>query len=185
MPLFSQGVGYCAVLVATLFFGSNFVPVKRYETHDGMFYQWVMCAGIFLVGLIVQLLVFAWPEPGDRFDIKPVNTSMLPNFTTANETEYLDAVTAQLRGLELVSSRGDPYSVKFMPMAAFGGFLWATGNTLSVPVINLIGLGLGILTWGSANMLMGWATGLFGLFVGYEHRDILAHPVRRTAAEQR
>ena len=31
----SSAVGYLAVAVATLFFGSNFVPVKRYETHDG------------------------------------------------------------------------------------------------------------------------------------------------------
>ena len=30
----SEGVGYLAVLTATLF-GSNFVPVKRYETYDG------------------------------------------------------------------------------------------------------------------------------------------------------
>ena len=31
----SEAVGYLAVLTATLFFGSNFVPVKRYETYDG------------------------------------------------------------------------------------------------------------------------------------------------------
>ena len=26
---------YLQVLTATIFFGSNFVPVKRYETYDG------------------------------------------------------------------------------------------------------------------------------------------------------
>ena len=31
----SQAVGYLAVAIATLFFGSNFVAVKRYETYDG------------------------------------------------------------------------------------------------------------------------------------------------------
>ena len=57
----SEAVGYVAVLIATLFFGSNFVPVKRYETHDGMYYQWVMCAAVFLTGLVLQLILFADP----------------------------------------------------------------------------------------------------------------------------
>ena len=33
----SEALGYLAVLIATVFFGSNFVPVKRYETFDGMY----------------------------------------------------------------------------------------------------------------------------------------------------
>ena len=45
-----------------------------------------------------------------------------------------------------------------------GGFLWCTGNMLSVPVIKLIGLSLGLLIWGTTNMLMGWSSGTFGLF---------------------
>ena len=69
-----------------------------------------------------------------------------------------------------------------MPMAMLGGALWATGSTLSVPVINLIGLSLGLLIWGSANMLMGWATGVFGLFVGSEHKDVLDKPLLNYAA---
>ena len=50
----SEGLGYVACLVAVLFFGTNFVPVKKYETGDGMYFQWYMCCGIFLVGLVVQ-----------------------------------------------------------------------------------------------------------------------------------
>ena len=52
----------------------------------------------------------------------------------------------------------------FHPFAMLGGFLWCTGNMLCGPVIQLIGLGLGLLIWGSTNMLMGWASGTFGLF---------------------
>lgn len=37
-------------------------------------------------------------------------------------------------------------------------------NMLCGPVINLIGMGMGLLIWGSTNMLIGWATGTFGLF---------------------
>ena len=38
---------------------------------------------------------------------------------------------------------------------------------MSVQIINRIGLSMGILIWGSANMLTGWATGIFGLFTGH------------------
>ena len=63
-----------------------------------------------------------------------------------------------------------------MPLATVGGVLWATGNTLSVPVINSIGFGLGQLIWNSANMLMGWASGKFGLFIGPEYADDITYP---------
>lgn len=125
-----------------------------------MYYQWVMCAAIFMVGLLTQLYLFAvpplcdWPHPGAA-----------PNCTTGD-------ASAQ----PYISGRADAYSVRFIPLAALGGALWATGNTLSVPVINYIGLSLGLLIWGSANMLMGWATGVFGLFVGSQHRDHLDQP---------
>jgi len=136
----SHGVGYICSLVAMLFFGSNFVPVKRFETYDGMFYQWVMCAAIWIWGLLLQLVLIA---TDDVFEL-----------TGSNTTDV---------GL-IQSSRPDKYSVKFFPFAALGGALWATGNTMSVPIINWIGLSMGLLIWGAANMLMGWATGAFGLF---------------------
>ena len=136
----SDASGYIAVLIAVLFFGSNFVTVKRFDTHDGMYYQWVMCSAIWIFGLLVQLYLFAKPQPTD-LPCAPTNATCI-----------------------LLSGRPDPYSVKFVPFAAFGGAMWATGNTLAVPCINLIGLSLGLLIWGSANMLTGWATGKFGLF---------------------
>ena len=124
-----------------------------------MYYQWVMCAAIFMVGLIIQLYLFAVPPTCDW--------PQVANCTLASHHKGAG---------DYISGRADAYSVRFIPMAALGGALWATGNTLSVPVINLIGLSLGLLIWGSANMLMGWATGVFGLFVGYEHRDHLHDP---------
>lgn len=45
-----------------------------------------------------------------------------------------------------------------------GGALWCTGNLISVPCIKLVGMGLAILLWGITNMLVGWASGTFGLF---------------------
>ena len=52
------------------------------------------------------------------------------------------------------------YAVTFLPQAVAGGVLWATGNTMAVPIISSIGLGMGMLIWGTTNMLMGWATGM-------------------------
>lgn len=46
-------VGFIGAIVACIFFGSNFVPVKKFETGDGVFFQWVLCIAIWHVGLIV------------------------------------------------------------------------------------------------------------------------------------
>ncbi|XP_076117430.1 transmembrane protein 144-like isoform X2 [Mytilus galloprovincialis] len=48
--------GFITAGIAILFFGSNFVPVKKYETGDGMFFQWIVCSAVMVVGIIVQLI---------------------------------------------------------------------------------------------------------------------------------
>ncbi|XP_033743265.1 transmembrane protein 144-like [Pecten maximus] len=48
--------GYIAALVAVVFYGSNFVPVKKFETGDGMFFQWVMSSAIISTGIVIQLI---------------------------------------------------------------------------------------------------------------------------------
>lgn len=111
--LSKQVIGYIAVVVAVLLFGSNLVPIKKFETGDGVFFQWIYCIAIWLTGLILY---------GIR------------NFPT------------------------------FYPMAMLGGFLWCTGNMMTVPIIKTIGLGQGILVWASFNLLSGWASGRFGWF---------------------
>eukprot|EP00471_Norrisiella_sphaerica_P013378 CAMPEP_0184492260 /NCGR_PEP_ID=MMETSP0113_2-20130426/22723_1 /TAXON_ID=91329 /ORGANISM="Norrisiella sphaerica, Strain BC52" /LENGTH=241 /DNA_ID=CAMNT_0026876953 /DNA_START=382 /DNA_END=1108 /DNA_ORIENTATION=- len=105
--------GYVGVLMALVFFGSNFVVVKKYDSGDGFFFQLLMCAGIWTVGLVVHLI------------------------------------------------QGSP---KFYPFAMLGGSLWATGNVLCVYIIQEIGMGLGLVIWGGTALLVGWATGFFGLF---------------------
>ncbi|XP_043343500.1 transmembrane protein 144 isoform X3 [Cervus canadensis] len=105
--------GFIASIVAIVLFGSNFVPLKKYETGDGMFLQWVLCAAIWLVALVVNLIL---------------------------------------------------HCPKFWPFAMVGGCIWATGNIAVVPIIKTIGLGLGILIWGSLNALTGWASSRFGWF---------------------
>ena len=49
--------GFVGCLVASLFFGSFLVPVKQFSAGDGFFFQFVSCAAIYVVGLIVDLIL--------------------------------------------------------------------------------------------------------------------------------
>lgn len=60
---------------------------------------------------------------------------------------------------------------KFEPLAMIGGATWATANLFAPFIIKRCGLGIGQLGWCATNMLMGWATGAFGLF-GIEKADV-------------
>ncbi|XP_071087066.1 transmembrane protein 144-like isoform X1 [Haliotis cracherodii] len=111
-PDVPQYLGFISCAVSATFYGTNFIPVKKFETGDGMFFQWVLCNAIFIVGLVIQI----------------VRTS------------------------------------QFYSLVMVGGAIWATGNICVVPIIKTIGLGLGLCVWGSINLLVGWATGRFGLF---------------------
>lgn len=127
----SAVAGYSAALVAVLGFGSNFIPAKRINSGDGMFFQWCMCCAIWMTGLLTQIGVG-----------------------------------------KLI---GGAYNPSFEPFAMLGGFFWCTGNCLALVVINLIGMGLGLLIWGATNMLCGWASGTWGWF-GIE-KDEVSNPV--------
>ena len=52
----SYVVGFIGVFVAILLFGTNYVPVKRYDPGDGLFFQWVLCSGVFIVGFILYAI---------------------------------------------------------------------------------------------------------------------------------
>ncbi|KAJ1348768.1 hypothetical protein KIN20_004159 [Parelaphostrongylus tenuis] len=52
----------------------------------------------------------------------------------------------------------------FHPLAMLGGSLWALGNATSIPIMNVLGLGMGMLIWGVTNCVTGWAVGRYGLF---------------------
>lgn len=45
--------GYIGLAIAVFFFGSNYLPVKQYQTGDGMFFQLVLCLGIWSVSFVV------------------------------------------------------------------------------------------------------------------------------------
>jgi hypothetical protein len=47
--------------------------------------------------------------------------------------------------------------------AMIGGALWATGNMLCPFIIDCIGIGVGLLIWGTANLCIGWLSAHFGI----------------------
>ncbi|CAF1540618.1 unnamed protein product [Adineta ricciae] len=49
--------GYLAVVISVVFFGSNFVPAAKYPIGDGVSFQFFLCCGIWLTGVIVNLIV--------------------------------------------------------------------------------------------------------------------------------
>ncbi|CAF3094320.1 unnamed protein product [Rotaria sp. Silwood2] len=53
----SLWIGYISVIIAVLFFGSNLVPAGKYPIGDGLSFQFFMCCGIWIVGLIIDLFV--------------------------------------------------------------------------------------------------------------------------------
>ncbi|XP_066287226.1 transmembrane protein 144-like [Branchiostoma lanceolatum] len=117
-------LGFIAAAVSVVFFGSNLVPIKKVDTGDGMFFQWVFCSAIWCVGLVVNVI------------------------------------------------QGYP---KFYPISMLGGFLWCTGNATVVPILKCIGMGMGMLIWGSFNLMMGWFSGRFGWF-GLKPQDKFTRP---------
>ena len=56
-------VGFAAATVSVFCFGTNFIPVKKYDTGDGMFFQWCMCIGVWMSGFITQLVLQSKFEP--------------------------------------------------------------------------------------------------------------------------
>lgn len=106
-------VGFITASLAVVFYGTTYIPVKKYDTGDGMFFQWVFGISIGLYALII----------------------------------------AQVRD-----------NPKFYPITMIGGALFITGNLTVIPIVKMIGLGLGFSIWGVTNLLSGWATGRFGLF---------------------
>merc|ERR1719410_41854 len=60
------------------------------------------------------------------------------------------------------------------PGAMLGGMSWMLGNLMAPTIIKRLGLGLGLTVWDLSNMILGWATGSFGLF-GVQ-KELVSHP---------
>jgi len=106
-------LGYIGAIVASIFFGSNYVPTKNYPQGDGFSFVWIFASGVMTVGIISIFI--------------------------AGKTIFV------YTGL-------------------LGGSLWAMGNLCVIPIVKFIGLGLGLLIWGSSSLIVGFFSGKFGLW---------------------
>eukprot|EP00455_Lapot_gusevi_P049915 TRINITY_DN715_c0_g1_i1.p1 TRINITY_DN715_c0_g1~~TRINITY_DN715_c0_g1_i1.p1 ORF type:complete len:387 (-),score=76.68 TRINITY_DN715_c0_g1_i1:26-1186(-) len=116
-----QVVGFIAAAIAVFCLGSNLIVVKKVDTGDGMFFQFIRCTSIWVCGLIAYVV------------------------------------------------RESP---TFEPLAILGGFFWAMGNVCVVPIVKCVGLSLGLLVWGSSNLVVGWASGQFGILGIQKQNDV-------------
>eukprot|EP01039_Chlorochromonas_danica_P009144 gene9144-10094_t len=56
-----SGLGYLGVFISIIFFGSNFIPLKRVKIGDGVFFQFIMCNAIFMTSIPV-LIIQKFPQ---------------------------------------------------------------------------------------------------------------------------
>ena len=48
--------GYFAIVVSAIGFGSNFIPVKNCATGDGLFFQFIFCTAVLVLGAAIGFL---------------------------------------------------------------------------------------------------------------------------------
>ncbi|KAL6738136.1 hypothetical protein Aduo_011716 [Ancylostoma duodenale] len=56
----NNALGLIAAFLATVLYGSCYVPVRWFEAGDGLYFQWMMCIGQLISGVFVLALV-DWP----------------------------------------------------------------------------------------------------------------------------
>jgi hypothetical protein len=49
--------GFVGCLIASIFFGSNLLPVKQFSAGDGFFFQFVFCIAVWIIGLMLDLIL--------------------------------------------------------------------------------------------------------------------------------
>lgn len=49
-------VGYILILVTVVFWGLRSVPIKHYETGDGVFFQFFICLGVWTISYFVNCI---------------------------------------------------------------------------------------------------------------------------------
>lgn len=55
-PTGSMLWGYLSIILCVFCWGTNFIPVKHYETGDGVFFQFIMCTAIWSFGFLIDII---------------------------------------------------------------------------------------------------------------------------------
>ncbi|CAJ1422072.1 unnamed protein product [Effrenium voratum] len=127
------GMGYACCLIASVAYAVNLLPVKKYETGDGIFFTFAMSLGILMVGLAMGL------NQHDPFGFEPLAALGGVIFTMGN---LLCPLVIQLIGLGLGLTIWD---LSNMLMGWFTGRFGLFGVDQEIserPLFNYIGLAL-------------------------------------------
>jgi hypothetical protein len=65
-------IGFITLAISVVFYGSFFLPVKKYETGDGMFFQLILCIGIWSTAFVIN-----WIRNFPRFYALPMICGLL------------------------------------------------------------------------------------------------------------
>ncbi|PRP82294.1 transmembrane protein [Planoprotostelium fungivorum] len=76
--------------------------------------------------------------------------------------QWVECAGILLVGLITEFIAGANGSLYLEPAGLLGGMFWCLGNTTVVPVVDTIGLGMGMLIWGGTSMVVGWSGSFFG-----------------------
>uniref|UniRef100_A0A8B9F1N8 Transmembrane protein 144 n=1 Tax=Amazona collaria TaxID=241587 RepID=A0A8B9F1N8_9PSIT len=129
-------IGFTSSTVAVLLFGTNFVPVKKFDTGDGMFFQWILCASIWIVSLVVNLIQNCprfWP------------LAMVGGFVWATGNVTVVTIVKTI-GLALGLLIWASFNLLTGWASSRFGWFGIDPEEVSRPILNYIGAGLSLLS---------------------------------------
>ena len=124
-------------------FNGTFLGTNGYLSTDSEAVGFIMTA-VAVLGFATNFIPYKFVDTGDGFFAQWVMSAAV----------FLTSIPIHLL-------RGSP---KFFPLTLIGGAIWAIGNCCAGPIINTLGLAVGLLIWNTFSVLLGWASGRFGLF---------------------
>lgn len=165
------------------------------DSGNGVFFQWVQCAGIYCVGLIVHLFRNAptfhpltmlggalWCT-GMSFLVFPTHFVSFTHsmmglswiFTISSLNHSSPILYCHLHSPHLLPGSSLQSSIHLLhpcfPLLSISIYtilcycilcVIILGNMLCVPIINRLGLGIGLSCWGAVSMISGWLSGVTG-----------------------
>uniref|UniRef100_A0A672I020 Transmembrane protein 144 n=1 Tax=Salarias fasciatus TaxID=181472 RepID=A0A672I020_SALFA len=123
--------GFAVNMVAVVLYGSSVVPAKKIDAGDGMFFQWVTCAAIWLVALVGNLLL-------NSPTFYPFAMLGGVTWATANSA-VIPTVKAIGLGLSLLISGS--FSLMMGWASSRFGWFGIEAQTVPRPVLNYLGAG--------------------------------------------
>ena len=115
------------------FQGTYAVPAGLTPVGDGIFFQWIQCSAILVIGLIANL---AFGGAGVPFELVVLLFRFFFGFLTRGKKKKRVDHVLQHGVNVTVNCSLHPY--QFEPIAMAGGALWTLGNCTVIPIIGMV-----------------------------------------------